>query len=121
MTMWNTLKGLVSGQKENDDDVTDDHEDEFDMDELYLDFVGDDVWEDNPAIIKVRNRLPGWHIVKVVNFTESTLRDVRSWCEDTCCDAYEEVGFYSGCSYTVGVAFSGHTDAVMFKLIWGTK
>lgn len=84
-------------------------------------FLGDDDWEDSGAIEKIKAQHPGWLVVKVTNFTENTLSDVKSWCANNCMDEYEHVGWYSSCSYTVGVAFKTPTDAIMFKLIWGTK
>lgn len=94
----------------------DDDADEFD------DFIGDEDWEDEVQLQDIVSRYPeGWHPVKVVNFTEHTLRDVKQWCTDNCSNEWDQIGWYSGCSYIVGAIFESHCDAVMFKLIWGAK
>lgn len=95
-------------------------EDELDFDD-YEDFVGEDEWEDGPAIERIKTRYPdGWMVVKVTNFTQNTLADVKEWCKINCTEPYDHIGWDSGCSYTVGVIFEGYADAVMFKLTWGS-
>ncbi len=85
------------------------------------DFVGDDEWEDGPTVEQIKAKYPdSWMICKVTNFTEGTMADMRQWCTDNCQSKYEHVGWGGSCSYTVGVIFEGYSDAVMFKLIWGS-
>lgn len=85
-------------------------------------FVEEDEWEDYQTIDDIRAKFPSdWHLVKIVNFSERTLRAAKEWCIEHCCDSYEQVGWGSDCSYTVGMMFEGLTDAVSFKLVWGSK
>ena len=86
------------------------------------DFMEEDEWEDATTVDEIKAKYPeNWSLVKIVNFTENTLLDVKKWCEENCTDQYSQVGWGSDCSYTVGVIFEGLTDAVTFRLIWGSK
>lgn len=120
MSVLQTIKNLIDGsEKEEVVACQSDIEDDYDYD--YDDFIGDDEWEDGPAVERIMAELgPGWYVVKVTNFTENTLADIDEWCKANCQAPFKEVGWDSGCSYTVAVALSNHTDAVMFKLTWGS-
>jgi hypothetical protein len=113
MSLFSTMQGLIPGQKGMTEPELDNED--------YDDFVGEDEWEDGLAIDTIKAKHPDhWVVVKVINFTAQTLADVKEWCINNCSHPYEHVGWDSGCSYTVGVIFSNHTDAVMFKLVWGS-
>jgi hypothetical protein len=85
-------------------------------------FMEEDEWEDYNTVESIKAKYPdSWSLVKIINFTENTLLDVKDWCRDNCTGSYEQVGWGSDCSYTVGVIFEGLTDAVTFRLIWGSK
>lgn len=88
-------------------------------DDDYDDFVGEDDWEDEQAAADILDKHPGWFLVKIVNFTQKKMETIQEWCNDHCTDPWERVGWYSGCSYTVGVILQGHVDAVLFRLTWG--
>lgn len=102
---------VVSSPELDDDDVEDDD---------YDDFINDDEWEDVKAAERILAENPGWMLVKVVNYSSGTLADMKQWCLDSCQEPYKHVGWHSGCAYTVAVLFEGYTDAVMFKLVWGS-
>jgi hypothetical protein len=85
----------------------------------YDEFVGEDEWEDYVAVNDILKKYPpDWYLVKAVNFTYGTMADMKQWCIDNCNSKYEHVGWDSGCSYTVGVIFESHMDAILFKLTW---
>jgi hypothetical protein len=113
MSLFSTIEDLIFGQKgKNEPELND---------EDYDDFVGEDEWEDGPTIDRIKANYPdSWVVVKVINFTNNTLSDVKDWCLNNCMANYAHIGWDSGCSYTVGVIFESHTDAVMFKLTWGS-
>jgi len=109
--MFQALKNLL-GKKEVKLETKND-ELEFD------DFVGEDEWEDGYAIAEIRKKYPpNWMLVKCYDFTYGTMADMKQWCIDNCVSQYAHVGWDSGCSYTVGVIFESHVDAVLFKLTW---
>lgn len=108
--MLDALKNLFTSNSE----VEVEEDDEFDFDE----FGGEDEWEDREAIEKIKAKYPGWFIVKAVDFTYGTMAEMKQWCVDNTTDEYAHVGWYSGCSYTVGVTFKSHVDAILFKLTW---
>jgi hypothetical protein len=88
------------------------------LDDEYDDFVGDDDWEDIEAAEDVKAKYPGWFLVKMTNFTSTKYEEIKEWCETNCTGSWERVGWYSGCSYTVGVILEDHVDAVLFRLTW---
>ncbi len=102
---------------QTDDDLDDEDDDYWDNDEG--DLLGIDEWEDNPAAQKLYREMPkGWHMVKVVNFTFRSMKEMEDWLKQECTAKYKQVGFRSGCSYNVAVQFQSVVDATMFKLRW---
>lgn len=95
-------------------------EDDDDIDDDFYDY--DEEWEDSVAYKKLLEQLPdGWNIVKVYNYTYTTLIDVREWCVENCLGEYREVRWSSGCSYSTAVMFEQDMDTILFKLRWGSK
>lgn len=98
-------------------------EDEDDEDDDYAgddyDLLGEDEWEDNPAAQKLYAEMPkGWVMVKCVNFTFRSMKEMETWLKAECRARFKQVGFRSGCSYNVAVQFEDIVDATMFKLRW---
>lgn len=97
-------------------------EQEYDEDEEYYgnEILSEDAWQDSVAYQKIKGELPAsWHVVKVVDFDGETLRTLDAWLKLNCKKSYKRIGFRSGCSYTVGVAFASAMEATIFKLRWG--
>jgi hypothetical protein len=109
------LKKIWSKNKEKEmTTMTSITEDDYD-DEL----LGEDEWEDYVALNDILKKYPpDWYLVKAVNFTYGTMNEMKQWCIDNCQGKYDNVGWDSGCSYTVGVIFESHTEAILFKLTW---
>ena len=79
----------------------------------------DDDWEDTAYLKTVAERLPGWFIMKMESFNRQTFQKVEVWLRDNVkYGGYETLGWASGCSYSVGVAFEHGKDAMLFKLRW---
>lgn len=94
--------GSLSGDKEN-----------------YQDIWSDDDWEDGDFESSIAAKYPGWYLVKMVGFTLHTFKTVEPWLVDNVkFGQYKQVGWDSGCSYSVGVIFESSRDAMMFKLRW---
>lgn len=87
----------------------DDEEDDLDF---------EDDWEDTQAILKEREKYPGWLFMKITGFSGATFHSIEKWCRENCRDQWAKVGWSSGCSYTVAVAFRDYRDALMYKLTW---
>ena len=95
-----------------------DDDDDGDDDDFY-DMLGEDQWEDNQEFIKLREVMPhGWVMVKVINFTFRSVKEMETWLKTECRSKYEKVGFRSHCAYNVAVQFEDVVDATMFKLRW---
>jgi hypothetical protein len=111
--MWKLFKKLWSNKRK--EQMTSEYKSPFDADEM----LEDDEWEDNYAVADILKKYPeSWKLVKAVNFTYGTMDDMKQWCKDNTTAAYAHVGWESGCSYTVGVIFESHIDAILFKLTW---
>ncbi len=81
-------------------------------------FENDD-WEDSAFPTRIANEFPGWHQLKISGFTSNKLREVREWCtENVTRGGWKDVGWSSGCSYSVGVVIENAKDAMLFKLRW---
>lgn len=103
----------------DDLDLDDEDEDDDDYYDDYGDLLGEEQWEDHPAAMKLYAEMPkGWLMVKVVNFTHTSMKEIDTWLKDECRATFKKVGFYSGCSYNVAVQFEDAVDATMFKLRW---
>lgn len=83
-------------------------------DEDYLDFEDD--WEDTKAIAAERSKLPGWFFMKIEGYVPTTFPKIEKWCKENCAHRWRKVGWSSGCSYTVAVAFEHWQDAMLYKL-----
>lgn len=62
--------------------------------------------------------MPGWKIVKINRFDPGIVNEILAWCADSLDDDWKKVGWSTGCSSTVGVAFENVIDAIHFKLRW---
>lgn len=102
MTNINSSFELDSNVDEDDDDFIFDDED----------------WEDSAFPQKISDEYPGWHQLKITNFTTTKLKEIREWCKTHIKGSWEEVGWRSGCSYSVGIVVERGVDAMMFKLRW---
>lgn len=101
----------------HDIDVEDDDDDDDYFDDG--DLLGEDQWEDNPGYLALKAAMPtGWSMVKVVNFTHRSMKEIEEWLIKECRASYEKVGFRSSCSYNVAVQFEDSVDAMMFKMRW---
>lgn len=90
-----------------------------DDDEYPYDMLGEDQWEDNQDFIKLRDAMPNdWVMVKVINFTFRSMKEMENWLKAECRSKYSTVGFRSHCAYNVAVQFEDTVDATMFKLRW---
>src|SRR5476651_1915609 len=115
MTVLNLIKKIWSKTTENKMETEIQTDDELEYDDL----IGEDEWEDYVAVNDILKKYPSdWYLVKAVDFTYGTMDEMKQWCLDNCNDKYEHVGWDSGCSYTVGVIFESHMDAILFKLTW---
>jgi len=95
----------------NLDDELEDDEDEF--------YLQDDEWEDLAFPERIANEFPGWHQLKITNFTNKKLTEIREWCTDNVTrGGWKDVGWNSGCSYSVGVVIENPRDAMLFRLRW---
>ena len=113
--------GIFYAQKEIN--MTNQIENEYDDDDYdeddYIDFLREDQWENSTAYQAMIAKMPpNWYPVKIVNFRQTTLSEIRGWLKDNCQKKYREDGFHSGCSYHVAIMFENPTDAIMFKLRW---
>lgn len=97
----------------------------------YADYriVGTDRWEDEHGIAELRASLKipdDWYLVKVVNFYDAhesggarvSLQVIERWLADNCTHPYRRVGWSSGCSTKVGVAFESQNEAFFFHMRW---
>jgi hypothetical protein len=89
---------------------------EVEIEDNDYDLLGEEEWEDEVAVDKIKAKHPGWYLVKALDFSYRDMEDMEQWCVDNCFEEYELVGWNSGCSYVVGVIFKAQTDAVLFKL-----
>jgi hypothetical protein len=83
--------------------------------------VGTEEWEDQKGMeaLKLSLKLdPKWFLVKVVNFNSGSLAEQIEWLKDNCGGHYKRVGWSSGCSTKVGIAFERPNDAFFYKLRW---
>lgn len=83
--------------------------------------VGTDTWEDQAGMEEIKKylRIPkDWYLLKVVNFDHTKLLAMEQWLKDNCQHEYRRVGWSSGCSTKVGVAFSNMNDAFFYKMRW---
>ena len=85
--------------------------------------VGVDTFEDREGMEKLKASLkidPSWHLVKCRNFggPERALSDMEAWLKEYTNGEYRRVGWTSGCSTKVAVAFADGVDAVYFKMVW---
>ena len=78
----------------------------------------DDEWEDDDFVQTINDKFPNWYLVKMLGFSSSTFGPVLKWCEQNVKAEWKQVGWESGCSYSVGVVFESARDAMMFKLRW---
>jgi hypothetical protein len=93
----------------NEDDELDD------LDEMWE----DDEWEDPDFEVSVNKKYPGWYLVKLPGFTAATFVKLEPWLADNVkYGEWQKVGWYSNCSYSVGVVFESPRDAMLFKLRW---
>lgn len=84
-------------------------------------FVGTETWEDQKQYDSVRRTrgLPdSWYVMKITRFDSQKLIQIMEWLKDNCVAKYERVGWSSGCSTTVGIAFENQHDAIMYTLRW---
>lgn len=96
---------------ELDDELEDDDED--------WSLWEDDDWEDSAFPAKIAEQFPGWHQMKITRFTSGTLNDIKAWCAENVVNGkWQQVGWNSGCSYSVGVVIESARDAMLFKLRW---
>lgn len=97
----------------------------------YADYrlVGSDHWEDPKGIqaLKESLKIPdSWFLVKVVNFYDAdpsgdarrSLQVIEAWLAEHCLHPYRRVGWSSGCSTKVGVAFENQNEAFFFHMRW---
>lgn len=93
-----------------------DTEDDDDDDDFLL---GDDYWEDLAFPEKIKQQYEGWYLLKIANFTPTMLKEIRQWMVDNCTRGQaKDVGWYSGCAYSVGVVIENPKDAMLFRLRW---
>jgi hypothetical protein len=84
-------------------------------------FVGMEIWEDGPGMAEILRRQdlpPEWIIVKVVNFTEATLQKQIAWLTENCDDVFKRIGWRSGCSTKIAIAFANGDDAALYRMRW---
>lgn len=94
-----------------DDDTLDDEDDDY--------FYDEDEWEDDDFPASIKNEYPEWFLLKITNFNGAKLGDVDVWMQENCTRGqHKRVGWYSGCSYSVGVVIENPRDAMMFRLRW---
>ena len=105
---------------EEEDDYEYDPLDEKDFDYDYDDtLIRDDKWEDLLAFRGIRDKYPVHYIMKVVGYSYKKFDEIKEWCEEACEGDWQEVGWSTGCSSTVAVAFTNPSDAVLYKLRFG--
>jgi hypothetical protein len=85
--------------------------------------IGNDAWEDQAGMLELKASLKipdDWYLVKVVNFylPGRSLREMEEWLAQNCLADFKRVGWTSGCSTKVGVAFENGNDAFFFKMRW---
>lgn len=80
--------------------------------------VGNDRWEDVAAAQRIMAALPGWKLIRIIRAASygQTLIEMEEFCRENCRDEWKRVGWSSGCSSTVGMAFKDTVDAVLFRL-----
>lgn len=101
----------INENLEDELDLEDEDEDDYLFD--------DDDWEDSAFPAKIATQYPGWHQLKIVNFNYSRLVEVKAWCAENVTNGrWEQVGWRSGCSTSVGIVIESARDAMMFKLRW---
>lgn len=105
-----------------EDHYEDDHGEDYDDLEDFME-DDEDLFEDQEGLklLKERLRIPEpWFLVKVFNFHGRTLVQMDEWLRCHARGEYKRMGWSTGCSTKVGVAFEDPTDAVYFKLSWGS-
>lgn len=78
----------------------------------------EDDWEDEFEYENIKRQYTGWTIIKLENFTVASLNKCLDWCQSNVSGIFKKIGWNSGCSYTVGIAFQDFSDAAIFKLRW---
>ncbi len=98
--------------------INQDLDDNFeDDDDDYL--FDDDEWEDSAFPARIATEYPGWHQMKITGFTGNKLSEIKEWCNENITNGlWKQVGWNSGCSYSVGIVVEHARDAMMFKLRW---
>lgn len=91
--------------------------DDDDDDDDFL--LGDDDWEDSDFPARIKAQYEGWHLLKIANFNYTMLKEVKAWMAENCTRGEaKDVGWYSGCAYSVGVVIQHPKDAMLFRLRW---
>lgn len=95
---------------------------QYDIPDTQLDdFFDEEEWEDAAAVKAIKEKLPGWKIMKIGYFHNPRIKEIEEWCSSTCQDEWKRIGWSSGCSTTVGVAFKNIQDAIYYKLRWAEQ
>lgn len=84
-------------------------------------FMGTETWEDQKQLesIKRMKKIPDhWYLTKIRNFDGRKLQDMQTWLETNCQQRFQRVGWSSGCSTTVGIAFESTNDAFFYRMRW---
>jgi hypothetical protein len=84
-------------------------------------FVGTEEWEDQAGMVALKATLkldPSWYLMKLVRFDHKKLLEIEQWLADNCMAQFKRVGWASGCSTKVAIAFESQHDAIMYSLRW---
>lgn len=88
-------------------------------DEDDINIFDDPDWEDLAFPANIAEQYPGWHQLKITNFSGGTLNQINEWCKQNISHGrWKQVGWNSGCSYSVGIVVEHGRDAMMFRLRW---
>lgn len=83
--------------------------------------LGTETWEDQKQLESIK-RMKGipdhWFLTKCRNFDGRKLQDMQTWLQSNCQADYKRIGWATGCSTTVGIAFESANDAFFYKLRW---
>ncbi len=91
--------------------------DEDDDDDAYI--FDEDYWEDADFPAHIAQEYPSWHQLKIKNFTTKKLNEIREWCtENVHRGGWKDIGWRSGCSYSVGIVIENGRDAMLYRLRW---
>lgn len=92
---------------------------EINEDEDDDDIITDDEWEDSAFPDSVKDKYPGFHLLKITNYNSAKLQEIKEWGNANISHgSWEIVGWYSYCAYSVGVVIENREDAMLFKLRW---